>query len=156
MLRLKCFLWSGRLYRVTGSSMEPTLFAGDVVLVTKTGYDLDRGRLVIVRWPTVQGTDWTTALIKRVVGLPGDVIEFYEGSLQINGKYYPEPYLSGLPQFLGMESGRWELREGEMFLLGDNRAHSDDSRTYGPAPAETVEGTVEARVWPPSRWGGLP
>lgn len=136
--------------------MEPTLFTGDVVLVAKTGCDLDRGRLVIVRWPTVQGTDSTTALIKRVVGLSGDVIEFDEGSLQINGKYYPEPYLSGLPQVLGVESGRWELKEGEMFLLGDNRAHSDDSRAYGPAPAETVEGTVESRVWPPSRWGGLP
>ena len=135
--------------------MEPTLLAGDVVLVVRTGGELVRGRLVVVRPPTVQGSDGT-ARIKRVVGLPGDVMEFYEGSLHINGEYYPEPYLGGLPQVLGLEPERWEVGEGELFLLGDNRAHSDDSRSYGPASVATVEWTVVARVWPPSRWGGLP
>jgi signal peptidase I len=134
--------------------MEPTLFDGDVLLVVRAGGELARGSLVVVQPPIVkQGRG--SAQIKRVVGLPRELIQFDQGSLLINGKPYPEPYLGGLPQVLGLEASRWELGPGEWFLLGDNRAHSDDSRIYGPVSAVAVEGVVVLRVWPPSRLGRL-
>lgn len=135
--------------------MEPTFFDGDILLVASTGCELPRGSLVVV-WPPTAQRGEGTAQLKRIVGLPGEVIEFDEGSLLINGKEHTEPYLAGLPQVLGLGTGRWSLEGGEMFLLGDNRAHSDDSRSYGPMPATAVEGVVELRLWPPSRWGRLP
>ena len=79
-----------------------------------------------------------------------------EGSMLIDGELFPEQYLGGLPQVLGLEASRWDLGPGEWFLLGDNRAHSDDSRSYGPVPADAVEGIVKLRLWPPSRSGRLP
>jgi len=135
--------------------MEPTVFDGDVLLVARPGGELARGSLVVVWPPTVQ-RGVGTAQLKRIVGLPGEVIEFDEGSLLINGKIHPEPYLAGLPQVLGLEASRWRLGGGEWFLLGDNRAHSDDSRSYGLVPETAVEGVVQLRLWPPSRWGKLP
>ena len=135
--------------------MEPTLFDGDVLLVAGTGGKFARGSLVVAWPPTVQ-RGVGTAQLKRVVGLPGEVVEFVEGSLLINGEIHPEPYLGGLPQVLGLESSRWCLGPGEWFLLGDNRAHSDDSRGYGPVPGKAVEGVVKLRLWPPGRLGRLP
>ena len=135
--------------------MEPTLFDGDVLLVARTGGEVARGSLVVAWPPTVQ-RGVGSAQLKRVVGLPGEVIEFDEGSLLVNGEAYPEPYLCGLPQVLGLEASRWRLGPGEWFLLGDNRAHSDDSRSYGSVLATAVEGVVQLRLWPPSRSGRLP
>ena len=156
MLLLKDLIRRPRsLYRVRGASMEPTLFDGDVLLVARTGGGLLRESLVVAWPPTVQ-RGVGTAQLKRIVGLPGEVIEFDQGSLLINGEIYPEPYLEGLPQVLGVETSRWRLGPGEWFLLGDNRAHSDDSRSYGPVPAAAVVGVVQLRLWPPSRFGRLP
>ena len=155
MLPLKDFIRRRSLYRVRGASMEPTLFDGDVLLVAVTGGELSRGSLVVA-WPPTVPRGVGTAQLKRIVGLPGEVIEIDEGSLLINGKIHPEPYLAGLPHVLGLEASQWSLGGGEWFLLGDNRAHSDDSRSYGPVPATAVEGVVQLRLWPPGRSRRLP
>ena len=135
--------------------MEPTLLDGDVLLVARSGGELARGSLVVA-WPPTVRRGMGTAQLKRIVGLPGEVVEFDEGSLLIDGQIHPEPYLDGLPQVLGLEASRWHVGAGEWFLLGDNRAHSGDSRSYGPVPGTAVEGVVELRLWPPSRVGRLP
>ena len=154
-VELKDYIRPRSLYRIRGASMEPTLFDGDVLLVARASGGLVRGSLVVA-WPSTVQRAAGTAQLKRIVGLPGEVIEFDEGSLLINGEMRPEPYLGGMPQVLGVEASRWHLGPGELFLLGDNRAHSDDSRSYGPVPAAAVEGVVRLRLWPPSRLGRLP
>ena len=90
---------------------------------------------------------------KRVIGLPNERVTFVEGTLLIDGKKLFEPYLHGLPPIIGLESAEYELGRDEYFLMGDNRAHSTDSRHYGPVLRERIEGRVICRVWPPRRWG---
>ena len=110
-----------------------------------------RGDLVIARDPRSPGPRY----LKRIVGLPGEEVCMSEGTLTIDGSALPEPYLDGLPAALGLESKTWGLRDGEYFIMGDNRAHSTDSREFGPVQSRHILGKATRRVWPPSRWGRL-
>ena len=92
--------------------------------------------------------------LKRVVGLPGERLVFTEGMLLVDGDRLREPYLRGLPPYLGLESSEFSLAAQQYFVMGDNRAHSTDSRHFGPVAPSTKEGTVAFRVWPPRRRGG--
>jgi len=131
--------------------MEPTLRDGDLTLVAKRPRRLARGRVAVVRAPADGGAGGTMIQAKRVVGLPGERVEFREGSLFIDGAHHPEPYLGGLPANAGLDSAAWTLDADEYFVMGDNRAHSADSRRYGPIRADDVIGAVVARIWPPRR-----
>ena len=91
--------------------------------------------------------------LKRIVGLPGEELRFEDGLLYVDGAPLDEPYLEGLPPTLGLEARCWRLGPGEYFVMGDNRAHSTDSREYGPVRAEMLVGRVVLRYWPPRRWG---
>ena len=139
------------LFRVQGDSMLPTLRSGDYVLVSTVEADdrmLPRGSIVVT---TQAGrTD-----VKRIVGLPNERITFTEGALLIDGMNLSEPYLGGLPPVIGLAFAEYELGRYEYFLMGDNRAHSTDSRHYGRVDRANIEGRAICRVWPPLRWARL-
>ena len=141
------------IYRVEGDSMLPSFFEGDYLLAHCDS---------ALKRPPVRG-DVVVALLencgrsilKRVVGLPGEQIAFSEGMLLINGQKLEEPYLRGLPPYLGLGNSCFTAGSDEYFVLGDNRARSTDSRHYGPVRPAQIEGKVVCRVWPPLRWGIL-
>ena len=133
------------LYVVRGSSMEPSLLNGDVLLVTRWRRQLRRGDIVIVDSPDGTDIGWQ---VKRVVGLPGDVVSFECGLMYVNGDHHPESYLAGLPADVGLESRAWQTGSDEFIALGDNRAHSTDSRHYGPIALNRVVGIALLRAWP--------
>jgi signal peptidase I len=131
--------------RISSASMSPTLQAGDVVQVSRVRPDLSglrHGDLVTFRNPQ----DGERA-IKRVVGLPGDTLVIKDGVLYVDGKAVKEPYVDH-ELIDGYYSRTFSVPEGRVFLLGDNRGNSLDSRDYGPVPADDLLGTVLFRVWP--------
>lgn len=135
--------WS--VCHVNGQSMEPSLKDGDLLLISRSPVArLHRGAVVIVSSPEAEGG----AQVKRMIGLPGDTVALEDGSLLINDEPLHEPYLGGLPQTLGLGSRRWTVGDGECFVLGDNRAHSTDSREYGPVLLSAILGVVKVRLWP--------
>ena len=140
-------MWSVELYIVRGYSMTPTFSPGDRLLVHRTpsrAFRIARGELVVVR----DDPDGERLHLKRVIGLPRESISQSEGVLLVNGRRLDEDYLGGLPAVIGLDDITWNLGDDEFFLLGDNRAHSTDSRQLGPAKLDNIEGTVRCRFWP--------
>ncbi len=133
--------------RVSGPSMGPTLRDGDVVLAVRPGLlgavdRLDRGDLVALRDPAGGGP-----IVKRVVGLPGDVVEIQDAVLLRGGAPVAEPYadVSGID---GVYYGPVTVPAGTVLVLGDDRGRSVDSRDFGPVPVDTLTGRVLLRLWP--------
>ena len=91
--------------------------------------------------------------IKRVIGLPGERVVMAEGLLFIDERQQAEPYLGGLPSSVGLGESAWELGAGEYLVLGDNRAHSTDSRGFGPIGGDRIVGRAWMRYWPLTAWG---
>ena len=153
LLQTFAALLTSRHYVVRGDSMAPTLGSGHLLLMRPGGppSGLSRGDLVIVR----DQRDPKSRYLKRVVGLPGERIQLFEGLLYVDGGHLAEPYLGGLPASLGLEDKVWGLGEGEYFVMGDNRARSTDSRAFGPVDAGLIVGKVWFRYWPLSKWGKL-
>jgi signal peptidase I len=141
-------------FRVKGESMLPS-FRRRELLIVKTGAYRSaspfRGDPVIVRAPG----DRARHFLKRVVGLPGEEVRLSEGMLFVDGERLAEPYLGGLPASPGLVENAWNLGDGQCFVMGDNRAHSTDSRDFGPVGYEDVLGRVWFRVWPPGRLGAV-
>jgi signal peptidase I len=134
--------------RIASASMVPTFQAGDVVLVTRGQpelSELSRGDLVVFGGPEAG-----RHMIKRVLGLPGDVLVIRDSRLFVNERRVREPYVDH-ELIDGYYSPTYELMEGEVFVLGDNRGNSIDSRDYGAVPVDELEGRVLLRVWPPVR-----
>ncbi len=125
--------------------MEPSLYDGDLLLVAPPRRALRRGRMVVIDTPCENGLRWQ---VKRIVGLPGDRLAFEDGLLFINGAPHTEPYLQGLPAYLGLDSASFNIGDRHYFVMGDNRAHSVDSRSFGPIEASLIAGVVAARLWP--------
>ena len=132
------------LYKVQGHSMAPTLCPGDYVLTRTPGASTRAPR----RGDVVVAAMAGGSRLKRIVGLPEERLIFTEGMLLVDGDRLLEPYLRGLPSYLGVEASGFSLRADEYFLLGDNRAHSTDSRHLGPLNHSAIVGTVVCRVWP--------
>ena len=143
-----------RIYTVRRKSMLPSISDGERLLVSAgvVEGERSRGEIVVYRRP---GTSPANSL-KRVVGIPGEEIRLRDGMLFIDGEHYAEPYLGGLPAAVGLDDRSWRLGAGEYFVMGDNRAHSTDSRHHGPIGADTVVGRARLRIWPPDRLGPLP
>lgn len=157
-----------RNFKVDGSSMDPTLKGGQYLLVNRLVYlrfDLERlskivpfwqtrnqspryaihapkrGEIIVFKFPLDPKKDF----VKRVVGLPGDVVEMRDGRVIINRKVLEEPYLENKD---GSNRDPVRLGKGEYFVLGDNRSHSNDSRSWGPVPEANLQGKVWMVYWP--------
>lgn len=132
---------------VEGASMEPNFHTGERVLVNRLAYqgfrEPQRGDVIVFHaWHSAGDEDY----IKRVVGLPGDVVEIHEGGVYINGSRYAEPYLDQSTQ---SSLGPTVVPDDTYFVLGDNRGNSSDSRLFGPLPVERIVGRAWLRYWPP-------
>ena len=137
--------------RVSSESMQPTFAAGDVVLVSQQApalEDLDRGDLVTF----VSPEDGRRAL-KRVIGLPGESVVIKDSVLHVNDRVVEEPYVDHA-LIDGYYSRTYTVPPGSVFLLGDNRGNSIDSRDYGPVRADDLLGRVVVRLWPVVRFHG--
>jgi signal peptidase I len=132
--------------RVTSVSMEPTLRAGDQLLVDKVFYRFAsprRNDLIIFPQP---GNG--QLVVKRIVGLPGDAVALEDGVLTVNGHPRHEPYVDQRTVdsvYFGPET----VPDDKVFVMGDNRGDSIDSRSYGPVEVEAIVGRVLWRIWPP-------
>lgn len=132
---------------VVSSSMEPTLQVGDYYTLRVDAYDGNnspqRGEIVVYSGP--DGAPY----VKRVIGLGGEMIEVWFGHVLVNGQRLREPYVTGVPV---MEPPRRAyVPPGTVFVLGDNREMSEDSRDYGPVPVDRLMGRVTKIVWPRQR-----
>ena len=133
--------------RVDGFSMRPTLQDGEYILVNKLAYKFSepvRGDIVVFVFPVNPEED----LIKRIIGVPGDTITIQDGMLRVNGVVVDEPYINAPPAY----NGTWQVPEGELFVLGDNRNDSRDSHQWGLLPIENVIGRAVLIYWPPEEW----
>ena len=139
------------LFIVRGVSMSPTFRDGDLVLVTRGFSAPMRGSVVLLNMRQATGPQFQ---VKRLVGLPGERIAFEDGLLHIDGVHHSEPYLGGMPATVGTDRLTRDVGEDEYYVLGDNRAHSTDSRRYGPVLRSEIVGVVRTRLWPLVRWRG--
>jgi len=140
--------------KIPSGSMLDTLLIGDYIMVNRFAYaptsfdwerailpvrPIRRGDVAVFKYPSEPEVDY----IKRVIGLPGDQIEFREGYLYVNGTYVDEPYVQ--PQYRALDSPRnrgfrIHVPEGEYLMLGDHRNRSSDSREWGTVPRELIKG----------------
>lgn len=144
---------------IPSPSMTPTLEVGDRVLVNKLSYrahGVHRGDLVVFERPpqASSGTEGEIKdLIKRVVAVGGDTVEGYDGQVYVNGERIDEPYLApGTPTD---NLPRQEIPEDHVFVMGDNRQNSEDSRVFGPVAEDTIVGRAVVKVLPLTDVGWL-
>jgi signal peptidase I len=153
-------------YRVEQRSMEQTLLQDQYVLVDKLTPRFDpykRGDIVVFTPPEDWG-DNGTPFIKRVIGVAGDTVEIRDdGRVYIDDVALDEPYLysdepDGPPQATTtpLEQANWTIADNEVFLMGDHRSNSADSRTFGPVETDQVIGRAWLRYWPLDTFGILP
>jgi len=171
---IKSFLFQA--FYIPSASMDPTLKVGDRVLVNKLSYDLhDVHRGDIVVFAAEPNKEWQSAhiddLVKRVIGLPGETVTQCDGEkVCIDGKVLQESYLpkdtptifpSTLPKLSDRvnacapdsPAGGCKVPAGMVFVMGDNRTNSADSRAHGPVKQSSIVGRVFVRIWPPNRIG---
>ncbi|BCU51891.1 signal peptidase I [Staphylococcus auricularis] len=150
----------GKSYTIKGDSMDPTLKDGEHVIVNMIGYNLgglEKGNVIVFH------ADESSDYVKRVIGMPGDKVEYKKDQLYVNDKKVDEPYLdynkkrkqveyitandldvSSLPNSNGEE----KIPKGKLLVLGDNREVSKDSRSFGLINEDQVVGKVSFRFWP--------
>jgi signal peptidase I len=149
-------------FYIPSGSMEPTLQIGDRILVNKLSYHLhgvDRGNIVVFSRPPTEscGGPEVNDLVKRVIGMPGDVLTLSGGHVYVDGKRLNETWLPASEQGVtsaGPQGSNWNLSRpyrvpaNNYFVMGDNRTDSCDSRYWGPIAKSLIVGKVEVRVWP--------
>lgn len=132
--------------------MQPTFYSNDYVVVSKQSYsifgDIERGDVIVFRSSLLDENGDQKSLIKRVIGLPGDTIEIKNGYVILNGVTIQEDYLA--EQGVSGEMEQITVDEGKIFVMGDNRAVSQDSRSpeVGQVDQDTVIGKVVLRIFP--------
>ena len=141
---------------VQETSMEPTVEPRDYLLMSRQAYrfgHLDYGDIVIFRSDLKLDEEHNKLLIKRVIALPGDTIAVTEGKVYLNGEVINEPYIAegGTPG----EVEETTLGDGEVFVMGDHREVSVDSRSFGPIQQDMIVGKAVFRLWPFSGFGPL-
>ncbi|ASN06558.1 signal peptidase I [Virgibacillus necropolis] len=154
---VKSYLFAS--YVVDGESMEPTLYDGNLMMVNKVVYDLQEiDRLDVIVFHKNKQEDY----VKRVIGLPGDSVTYKNDKLYINGKYVEEEFLDELQKKSDVEpytedftleevTGKATIPEGKLFVMGDNRPDSLDSRSFGFISEEQLVGKVDIKYWPISQ-----
>ncbi len=145
------------LSTVKGQSMEPTLQDGEWLFINKIGLivgDPKRGDIVILKDPAGD-LDYRQFLVKRIVGLPGDVIEISGHKLYVNGQELIEPYTD--VDIQGENYGPEKVPSGHYFVMGDNRHRwaSTDSREFHSVPEDLIKGKAQFILWPFDQFGGL-
>jgi len=140
-------------FRVQGTSMQPLLADGERIVVNKFLYrfhDIERGDVVVFWYPK----DPSVSFIKRVVGVPGDLVELRAGTLYVNGVAVREDYLK--PGFRDSDSyAPINVPKGYYYVLGDHRNSSNDSRSWGEVPEKYIYGKAVFRFWPPAKIGAI-
>ena len=154
-------------YSIPSGSMEPTLQVGDRIVVNKLSYDLhgvDRGNIIVFSTPPKEDCAGppVSDLVKRVIGLPGETISLSAGRVYINGHVLHEPWLPAAVRtetYPGPSQEPYALHnpyrvpQDDVYVMGDNRTFSCDSRYWGPVAESTIVGKVDLRIWPLSRIG---
>lgn len=136
-------------YRVVGHSMDPTLEDEQFLVVNKLSYRLhepQRGDIIVIHDPHNSGRK----LIKRVIGLPGEVLEIKSGLVYINEQPLDEPYIRGPIRYT---QAPIPIPNDHYFVLGDNRNNSSDSHSWGTLAREKIVGKAWLSYWPPRLWG---
>lgn len=143
-------------YIVYGSSMMPTISDRERVIINKIGYDLGTPqRFDMIVFRATETTDY----IKRIIGLPGDTIEYIDDNLYVNGELIEEDYLNDIKKgyrtrpytndfSIDWLTGYETVPEGHYFVLGDNRPNSIDSRHIGFVPFDKIVGKADIAYWP--------
>jgi signal peptidase I len=148
-------------FQVQMHSMDRTFAQGDYVLVDRlTGRwsPYARGQVIVFR-PPAGANEQNDPFIKRVIGVGGDTVEVRDGRVFVNGIALDEPYLyrnaAGViePTVASGDQSRWVVPAGELFVMGDHRQVSEDSRVFGPIPVSSVIGRAVMRYWPLSELG---
>ena len=163
-------------FSIPSGSMRDTLLEGDRVMVNKLAYrfgDPAHGDVVVFDSPfndEGNGESIPAAIvrnigealgiapparefIKRIIAVEGDTLEIRNNQMWLNGEVLDEPYIQ--PGTLMRDMPRRTIPDGTVFVMGDNRNNSQDSRFFDEIPVEDIVGRAFVRVWPPSRWGGL-
>lgn len=165
-------------YKVDGPSMQPTLQNQELLLVGRQAYvhfDLNsvlnilpfvdregqdlvyplgapsRGDIVILHPPVVSDEPF----VKRIIGVPGDHLSFRDGAVYVNGEKLDEPYLNGIATYFGNGGATYEIDvpAGKVFVMGDNRGNSRDSRAFGLVSEDELIGKAWVSLWPFDRLG---
>ncbi len=143
------------MFRITGilqTSMLPTIDPGDRIIVNCLTYEFREpkpGEIVVIHDPLDDKKD----IIKRVIAVGGDTIEVAEGVLYVNGSTVDEPYVVNKDVIKGQ--GRFTIPEGYIYVMGDNRPVSGDSRDFGPVARDQIIGKVICVMWPIGHWQTL-
>ncbi|MBK8050094.1 MAG: signal peptidase I [Anaerolineales bacterium] len=138
-------------YRIENHSMEPNFFEGQFVLVNKLAFKLGeptRGDVVVFHNPENTNEDF----IKRIIGVPGDVVEVRDQTVLING----QPVIEDFPHEAippGLYTPPMTVPENNLFVMGDNRPNSRDSRSFGPISQDLLVGKAWLRIWPLNKFG---
>lgn len=156
--------------RVDGPSMESTFINNDYVIVFRLAYklgDVERGDVIVFPAPRnpiqceesyknlfkwLIESDGCEDYIKRIIGLPGDTVEIKGGNVLVNGVVIDEPYIKMSP---ARDHSRIVVPQGMVYVMGDNRNNSSDSRQWGPAPIDDIIGKAVFTYWPPDNFGAV-
>jgi signal peptidase I len=142
---------------VSGASMDETFHNGQYLIVDQVSYYFEtpqRGDVIVFKYPN----DPSKHFIKRIVGLPGEIIEIENNQVTIYNQEHQDGAVLSEPYITAMETDnlRTSLKTGEYFVMGDNRNHSSDSRSWGVLPEDMITGRAFLRLFPPSSMSLFP
>jgi len=137
-------------YSVISDAMEPNLQVGERLLINKITYSFsqpDRGDIIYYKSP-----NGDLDQMKRIIGLPGDVVEVQDHVVSVNGVKLNEPYVSNAAGYTLLS---YTVPANNYFVLGDNRNNSNDSSSGWTVPRENIQGRAWLFTWPPEKWGSV-
>jgi signal peptidase I len=150
LIAVLIIVFIGQATRVEGQSMEPNLHSNQRLVVEKVSYRFhgpQRFDIVVLKLPS-QGEE---LLIKRVIGLPGETVEIKNGHVYVNDEQLEEPFCDEQTQ--PGRQGKVTVPPLHVYVLGDNRDRSNDSRSFGPVPITNIVGRAWLSYWPPQKVG---
>ncbi len=143
-------------FYIPSESMETTLLKNDRVLVNKLSYkvhDVHRGDVVVFKRPPRESNTEIKDLIKRVIALPGETVQGRDGKVIVDGRELTEPYVD--PGKVTSDFGPVKISSGMVWVMGDNRPNSQDSRFFGAIDQSLIVGRAFVKIWPLGRMGWL-